>query len=98
MKVMIIGAGYVGLTMGVVLSVTHEITLLDVDEDKVKAINEMKSPIHEKGISDLLTRGISEGRLRAMTPDEILGRHDIRSFRSHDANPIHPLIWDFSIY
>jgi UDPglucose 6-dehydrogenase len=77
MKVMIIGAGYVGLTMGVVLSATHEVTLLDVDEDKVKAINEMKSPIHEKGMSDLLTRGISEGRLRAMTPEEILGRHDV---------------------
>ena len=77
MKIMIIGAGYVGLTMGVVLSATHEVTLLDVDEDKVKTINEMKSPIHEKGISDLLTKGVSEGRLRAITPDEALGCHDI---------------------
>ena len=39
-NIIIVGAGYVGYTLGVVLSKNNNVTLVDIDEDKVKEIND----------------------------------------------------------
>ena len=41
-NIAIVGAGYVGYTLGVVLSKHNDVTLIDINEDRVKQINEDK--------------------------------------------------------
>lgn len=77
MNVLLIGAGYVGLVTGVVLSNTHKVTLLDVDESKIKMINQGDSPLFEPNLPQLLRLAISEGRLHACLPSEELSMQDM---------------------
>ena len=51
MKICIAGAGYVGLSLAVMLAVKHQISLLEINSDRVKLINERKSPITDEYIS-----------------------------------------------
>lgn len=68
MKVSIIGSGYVGLITGAGLaSKGHEVTCIDIDEKKVKSINEGKPPIHEEGLEELLKKVLKEGKFKAST-------------------------------
>ena len=67
MKVSVIGTGYVGLVSGACLAdAGHEVVCVDVDPRKVEAVNEGRSPIHEKGLDELLERNVGQ-RLRATT-------------------------------
>jgi UDPglucose 6-dehydrogenase len=52
MKIAIAGAGYVGLSLGTLLSVKNDVTILDVVEDKVNKINNRISPIEDKEIKE----------------------------------------------
>ena len=55
MKVAIIGTGYVGLTTGVVLAyLGHEVTCLDVDQNKIDQLNAGQSPIYEPHLDELM--------------------------------------------
>jgi GDP-mannose 6-dehydrogenase len=45
----------------------HDVVGVDVNPDKVAAINEGRSPIVEPGLDELLKRGTEENRLRATT-------------------------------
>jgi UDPglucose 6-dehydrogenase len=59
--------GYVGLVSGTFLaSLGHDVTCVDVDRDKIEAINAGESPIHEAGLSDL-QREVAGTRLHATT-------------------------------
>ena len=73
MKILIIGAGYVGLSTGVVLSEAHQVQLIDIDSKKVDMINQGNSPIYEEGIEELLRTQIANNQLRAITPEEEIG-------------------------
>lgn len=55
MKITIIGAGQVGLSNAVLLSQKYTVIALDIDQDKVDKINDQKSPIDDKEISDFLS-------------------------------------------
>ena len=55
-KITIVGAGYVGMSLAALLAKHHEIKVLDIDEEKVKMINAKKSPIADKDIKDALRR------------------------------------------
>ena len=55
MKITIIGAGYVGLSLGVLLSQHNEVKVLDIIKEKVEQLNNKKSPIVDNEISDFLT-------------------------------------------
>jgi UDPglucose 6-dehydrogenase/GDP-mannose 6-dehydrogenase len=67
MRVCIIGSGYVGLVTGIGLAeLGHDVTCVDVDEAKVRSINEGRAPIHEAGLDELLRRHVG-GRFRATT-------------------------------
>ena len=60
MRISIIGAGYVGLSNAVLLSTKHDVICYDIDKTKVDLINDKKSPIKDKLISQYLrTKKIS---------------------------------------
>ena len=54
-RITVVGIGYVGLGVGVMLSTRHDVTMLDVDQRKVDLINERKSPIKDEMISRYLS-------------------------------------------
>lgn len=57
MKIVVAGTGYVGLVTAVCLSeVGHSVTCVDVDENKIKILNEGKSPIFEPGLEELMKK------------------------------------------
>ncbi|MDQ1910408.1 UDP-glucose/GDP-mannose dehydrogenase family protein [Paenibacillus sp. GD4] len=56
MKVTVIGTGYVGLTTGITLGfLGHEVTCVDVDENKINRLQGGSLPIHEPLLDQLLT-------------------------------------------
>lgn len=68
MKISIIGTGYVGLVTGVGLaSYGHKVICVDIDKEKVKAINNGKLPIYEKGLNKLLKNVLSNKQFTATT-------------------------------
>ncbi len=67
MQVSIIGTGYVGLVTAACLGEHgHRVTCVDVDPERVDAVNRGHSPIYEAGLDELLER-LAGDRLRATT-------------------------------
>jgi len=54
MNITIVGAGYVGLSNGVLLALHNRVTILDVIQVKVDQINDRRSPIEDKEIQQYL--------------------------------------------
>ena len=54
MKITVAGAGYVGLSNAVLLAQNHEVTAVDVIEEKVEMINRRESPIVDAELEDYL--------------------------------------------
>ena len=54
-KIAVAGTGYVGLSMAVLLSQNHNVTAVDIIPEKVRMINEKKSPIQDEYIEKYLT-------------------------------------------
>jgi len=70
MKISVIGTGYVGLVSGVCLAEKgHHVVCVDVDPEKVEMVRSGKSPIHEKGLDELLQKNTGQ-RLTATTDIE----------------------------
>jgi GDP-mannose 6-dehydrogenase len=68
MRVSVFGLGYVGCVSAASFAGDgHEVVGVDVNADKVAAINAGRSPIVEPGLDELLARCCSQGRLRATT-------------------------------
>jgi len=67
MKVSVMGTGYVGLVSGTCLADKgHQVICVDVDDEKVRNINDSIPPIYERGLEDLLKRNIGNN-LQATT-------------------------------
>lgn len=68
MRVSIFGLGYVGCVSAACLADSgHDVVGVDINADKVTAINAGESPIVEPGLAELVKRAVEEGRLVATT-------------------------------
>jgi len=68
MKVSVFGLGYVGCVSAANFAADgHEVVGVDVNEEKVAAVNSGRSPIVEPGLGDMLLSGVEQRRLRATT-------------------------------
>ncbi len=67
-RIAIFGTGYVGLVTGVCLArVGNTVTCVDIDEDKIKLLQEGKCPIYEPMLQEYLEEMIELGRLSFTT-------------------------------
>src|SRR5271166_463432 len=68
MRIVMIGAGYVGLVTGTCLAdFGHEVACVDTQADKVAALHLGRVPIYEPGLSELVLANQSAGRLSFTT-------------------------------
>lgn len=55
MKIAVVGIGYVGLSMAILLAQNDQVTLVDIVPEKVEMINRQKAPIVDREIEEYLT-------------------------------------------
>jgi UDPglucose 6-dehydrogenase len=64
MKLVVFGAGYVGLVSGSGLAeLGHDVRIVDIDPERVKRLSDGVLPIYEPGLADVIRRNERVGRL-----------------------------------
>ncbi|PLS02075.1 UDP-glucose dehydrogenase family protein [Neobacillus cucumis] len=64
MKILIVGTGYVGTTTGLVFSeMGHQVTGLDLDDNKIQALKSGKLHFFEPGLDDLLSKHVASNQI-----------------------------------
>ena len=75
MRIVMVGAGYVGLVSGACLAdFGHEVVCVEVDQKKVAGLREGHVPIYEPGLSELVLANQAAGRLLFTTSLKEAGR------------------------
>ena len=69
MKITIVGTGYVGLSLSVLLSIDNDVIAVDISTEKIRMINNRKSPINDKLIQEYFDNHVL--RLTATTDDDM---------------------------
>lgn len=65
MKIVTIGAGYVGLVSGICLAdLGHEVVCVDKNIERVRALDAGRVPIYEPGLEEMMKRNVAAGRLQ----------------------------------
>lgn len=68
MNICVIGTGYVGLVTGVVFSdLGNEVVCVDLNAEKVENLKRGIMPIYEPGLEEMVSRNVSDERLRFTT-------------------------------
>ncbi|MCL4138214.1 UNVERIFIED_CONTAM: hypothetical protein GTU68_062811 [Idotea baltica] len=68
MRIAVVGTGYVGLVAGTCFAESgNNVTCIDIDEDKVRGLQDGIVPIYEPGLEELLKRNVNDGRLSFTT-------------------------------
>ncbi|MGC6397216.1 MAG: UDP-glucose dehydrogenase family protein [Ilumatobacteraceae bacterium] len=75
----VVGVGYVGLTTGACLAhIGHTVICGDVDAEKIDRLRNGEIPIVEEGLTEIVSEGISTGRLEFVVgATEVAERSDI---------------------
>src|SRR6186713_1679837 len=64
MKIAVVGTGYVGLVTGTCYAETgNTVTCVDIDEKKVKKLQQGEIPIFERGLEEIFERNVKQERL-----------------------------------
>ena len=58
-RIVVVGAGYVGISLSVLLSQKNNVNLIDIDKDKINKINARKSPIKDNEIDFFLKKNLN---------------------------------------
>jgi UDPglucose 6-dehydrogenase len=81
MKITVAGTGYVGLVTGTCLAeMGNHVVCLDVDEAKIRLLQDGGMPIHEPGLLEMVTRNRAAGRLRFTTDVALAVQHGTLQF------------------
>lgn len=68
----ILGAGYVGLTLGIfIANQGKKVNIIDIDQSKIEQLKSGKSPVHEEGIQDALDFAIKNKNINFTSNTEI---------------------------
>ena len=68
MRIAMIGAGYVGLVSGACFAEFGvDVTVMDVDPDKIEGLRAGRMPIYEPGLDKLVAENVRDGRLSFTT-------------------------------
>jgi len=76
-RLAVVGCGYVGLPTAVLFAnAGFQVVAIDVKPELVNAINSGVSPLKEPGLSELVSRNVRAGRLKAMLSYEAITQSD----------------------
>jgi len=78
-RICMIGTGYVGLVTGVCLAdFGHDVVCVDINEERIKRLNDGDIPIYEPGLGDVVARNVAGGRIEFTTSlGDAVGSSDV---------------------